>query len=239
METIRPTSGTAKRVADRGTLDQSSGVSQRLKLACARLLGRAPPSQVSTVESGPGSSEERPLVDLVPSLCTMLASEGLDAGNLSVALETDDRGHIRVVDRHSVPVSDGKKLVFWPVASLRELCRGNRPAPADMDHYPPEYCAHFYFIENHLITACDAQGDRTDQELEEIYSTLRRRPDGRSLGTTHDFLWQVAALVLGTHPLSQLEFEAIFSALTSSTRKWGQRPVSRNYVDYLRTVLPD
>ncbi len=185
------------------------------------------------------SFQEWPLVDVVPSLRDVVASEGLDSENLSVALETNDLGHLRVVDRHTVPVSDGKKLVLWPVASLRELWRGNRPAPADMDHYPAEYCGYFYFIENHLITVCDAQGDRTDQELEEVYSTLRRRPDGRSLGTTHDFLWQVAALVLGMHPLSQSEFEGIFSALTASTRKWGQKPVSRNYVAYLRTALSD
>jgi hypothetical protein len=103
-----------------------------------------------------------------------------------------------------------------------------------MDEYPPEYCAHFFFIETHVLTLCAEQGDRTDQELEEIYSMLRRRPDGRSLGATHNFLWQVAALLLGTNVLSQAEFEAILSALERSTRKWGQRPVSRNYVAYLR-----
>ena len=53
----------------------------------------------------------------------------------------------------------------------------------------------------------------------------------------HDFLWQVAALLLGTHVLSGAEFEALIRALERSTRKWALRPVSRDYVAYLhRTV---
>jgi hypothetical protein len=80
-------------------------------------------------------------------------------------------------------------------------------------------------------------GDRTDQEMEEIYSALRRRPDGRSLNVVHDLLWQVAALLLGTHALSEREFEAMMGALLSSTRKWGLRPISRNYAAYLRQTF--
>ena len=89
-----------------------------------------------------------------------------------------------------------------------------------------------------MLTVCDAQGDRTDQELEEIYSMLRRRADGRSLGPMHDFLWQCAALVLGMHALSQAQHEAIFGQLARSVRKWALRPISRNYVTYLRSILP-
>jgi hypothetical protein len=66
---------------------------------------------------------------------------------------------------------------------------------------------------------------------------LRRRPDGRSLGAVHDFLWQVTALLLGTQALSAAEFEALIGALERSTRKWGLRPVSRNYVGYLHRTL--
>ena len=69
------------------------------------------------------------------------------------------------------------------------------------------------------------------------YSMLRRRPDGRSLGAVHDFLWQVTALLLGTQILSAAEFEALIGALVRSTRKWGLRPVSRNYVAYLHQTF--
>ena len=177
--------------------------------------------------------------DLFPSLCTLVETEGLDPEKLSVLLEADDRGNIRVQEKHSIPVYDGEKMAHWQVPALIELFRGSRTPSPDMDHYPEEYCPCFYFIEEHVLTVCAAKGDRTDQELEEIYSMLRRRPDGRSLGAVHDFLWQVAALLLGTHVLSGAEFEALFSALERSTRKWALRPVSRNYVAYLHQTFEE
>jgi len=93
-----------------------------------------------------------------------------------IGLLTDQHGHIRVEDRHAVPLTNGEEILVWQVPTLRELLRGNRAPPADMDHYPPEYTPLFYFIETHFLTLCGARGDRTDQEMEEIYSMLRRRP---------------------------------------------------------------
>jgi len=93
---------------------------------------------------------------------------------------------------------------------------------------------HFFFIENHVLTLGDTNGDRSDQELKEVYSALRRRPDGRSLGVVHDFLWQVSALLLGSYPLSEAEFDALFGQLARSTRKWAINPISRNYMESLR-----
>ena len=152
-------------------------------------------------------------------------------------VEASNEGQIRVTNRQLVTLFDGGKVAQWRVASLRELFRGNRPAPADIDRYPATHVPHFLCIEKHLLTVCNAQGDPTDQQMEEIYSAIRRRPDGRSLGPVHDFLVQVAALSLGMHVLSQAEFEAIFGQLARSTRRWQERPVSRNYVAYLRSIL--
>jgi len=177
--------------------------------------------------------------NLFPTLRSLVESEGLDAERLSVALEADNRGNIRVQDKHSVPIYDGKKMAHWQAPALGELFRGSRRPPPEMDHYPQEYCPQFYIIENHVLTVCAAKGDRTDQEMEEIYSMLRRRPDGRSLGAVHDFLWQVAALLLGTQVLSGPEFEALLGALERSTRKWGLRPISRNYVAYLHRMVEE
>jgi hypothetical protein len=74
--------------------------------------------------------------------------------------------------------------------------------------------------------------------MEPIFSALRRRPDGKNhLGPTHDYLWQAAALTLGSHVLSQAEFQAILGRLERSVRSWAQRPISRNYVQYLRKNL--
>ena len=177
------------------------------------------------------------MFDLVPTLRSLVESEGLNPEHLRVALEASDQGNIRVQDKHSIPISDGGQIVRWPVPALAELFRGSQTPPPDMDHYPEAYVPHFFFIESHVLTVCAIKGDRTDQEMEEIYSMLRRRPDGRSLGAVHDFLWQAAALLLGTQVLSGAEFEALFSALERSTRKWALRPVSRFYAAYLHKTL--
>ena len=181
--------------------------------------------------------EPNATLDLFPSLRDIVQAFSLNPQKLTVAFEADGRGHIRLVDKHSVSLFDGHKMTTWAVPSLCELFRGSRLPPPDMDEYPEAYCSHFFFIENQVLTVCDAMGDRTDQELEEIYSTLRRRPDGRSLGLAHDFLWQVVALLLGCHPLSEAEFDALLGALVRSTRKWGLRPVSRNYIAFLRKTF--
>jgi tetratricopeptide (TPR) repeat protein len=225
----------------RTVLEQEGDEDAIVQDAADRLLdGKAesPGSQVTTIETNVAGNGDDPPVDLVPSLKDLVTAQGLNARKLSVAVEADNQRRIRVKDRHSIPLYDGSKLVYWPVPSLRELFRGHRLPPPDMERYPPEYCRHFFFIEEHVLTVCEEQGDRTDQELEEIYSMLRRRPDGRSLGPMHDFLWQCAALVLGMHALSQAEHEAIFGQLERSVRKWALRPVSRNYVGYLRSILP-
>jgi len=175
--------------------------------------------------------------DLVPTLRAVVEAAGLNPDKLSVALEADDHRNIRVLNKHSVPVTDGDKMAVLLVPALTGLFRGSRTPPPDMDHYPEEYTPHFFFIEKHVLAVCEAKGDRTDQEMEEIYSMLRRRPDGRSLGVVHDFLWQVAALLLGTQVLSAAEFEALVGALEHSTRKWALRPVSRFYVAYLHQTF--
>jgi hypothetical protein len=121
-------------------------------------------------------------LDLVPSLEILVKKSGLNPDKLTVALEADGQGNIRVGDKHSIPVTDGTKMTRWDVPALAALFRGDKLPPKDMDHYPPEYVAHFFFIENHVLTLCRGGKDQTDQEMEEIYAALRRRPDGRSLG---------------------------------------------------------
>ena len=128
------------------------------------------------------------------------------------------------------------------LAGRCQICKGfsaATKAPPNMDHYAEEYAPHFFFIEERVLTLCAAMGDRTDQEMEGTYSLLRRRPDGRSLGAVHDVMWQAAALLLGTQVLSAAEFEALIGALERSTRKWALRPVSRNYVAFLRKTFEE
>lgn len=175
--------------------------------------------------------------DLVPSLRAAVEAEGLNQRSLTVALPENAEQQRRLSDKHSIPVSDGEKAAIWQARSLSELFRGDKQPPPNMNRYPEAYVDYFYFVEQHVLLLCELRGDRTDQELEEAYAELRRRPDGRSLGKTHDYLWQVAALLLGTKVLSQAEFDAIFATLHHSAKTWALRPISRNYIAYLRKAL--
>jgi hypothetical protein len=93
------------------------------------------------------------------------------------------------------------------------------------------------FIETPLLSLSDVLGAPTDRQMEEVYSNLRRRPDGRSLGFWHDALWQICALLLAMRPLSNAEFEAYLGRLERSTRSMQIGPVSRNYLHVLHQMF--
>jgi hypothetical protein len=139
-------------------------------------------------------------------------------------------------ERRLISISDGKNVWDWKVDSLRALFRGDRQPPV-LGDYPQAYNDSFILFDLHALEISRFFGDRRDAEMREIYSRLRRRPDGGSLGFVHDYLWQAAALILGTRPLSQPEFEAIMARLERSCRTFEQGPSSRNYVAALRNTF--
>jgi hypothetical protein len=139
-------------------------------------------------------------------------------------------------DRGLLSLTDGKSVWSWETNSLRALFRGDKQPPVLGDH-PEVYNECFMLMELHVLEVSKFFGDQRDAEMREIYSALRRRPDGRSLGFVHDYMWQASALMLATRSLSQAEFEAIMARLERSCRAFGQGPTSRNYVAALRTTL--
>ena len=140
------------------------------------------------------------------------------------------------IRRSSLSFIDGKDFWFWEADSLRALFRGDKQPPV-LGDYPEAYNDSFMLLDLHALEISMFFGDRRDAEMREIYSALRRRPDGRSLGFIHDYMWQAAAIILGTRPLSQAEFEAIMARLERSCRTFEQGPTSRNYIAALRTTL--
>lgn len=132
-------------------------------------------------------------------------------------------------------VNDGNNF-DWTVTSLASLFRGNKQPP-HLGDYPEAYHECFLLLDMQFLQLCEFIGDRRDAEMLEIFSALRRRPDGRSLGFVHDYMWQAAALMLGITPLSQAEFEAILARLERSCRTFGMGPTSRNYSVSLRQTL--
>ena len=136
-------------------------------------------------------------------------------------------------ERRSISLTDGTEFWFWEPDSLQSLFRGDRQPPV-LGDYPEAYNDSFVLIDLHMLEISKFSGDRRDAELKDIYSALRRRPDGRSLGFVHDYIWQAAALILGTRRLSQAEFEAIMARMERSCRTFEQGPTSRNLVAALR-----
>jgi hypothetical protein len=140
------------------------------------------------------------------------------------------------IDRRALYLTDGKSFCHWETDSLRALFRGDRQPPV-LGDYPEAYNDSFILMDLHALEISKLFGDRRDEEMLGIYSALRRRPDGKSMGFIHDYMWQAAAIVLGTRPLSQAEFEAILARLERSCRTFAMGPTSRNYVATLRTTL--
>lgn len=181
-----------------------------------------------------------PAPTLVSSLQDVVNANHLETEQLTVPCpRTAAPGQVQVRDRTLVPVTDGESVVFWSVPSLSSLFRGDAKPPADMREYPETYVPYFYFIEKHVLLLGQTKGDRTDQEMEETFTALRRRPDGRSLGPTHDYMWQVSALLLGKYPLSEEQYTAIVSRLEQSVRAFALRPISRFYADYLKRTFQE
>jgi len=182
------------------------------------------------------------LEDVVPSLRLALEGQPLNLNKIiRAAIPVEDpKAHPVIVpagiDRGSIYLTDGKESCLWETDSLRALWRGNQQPPV-LGDYPEAYNDSFMLLDLHALEISKFFGDRRDEEMREIYSALRRRPDGRSLGFVHDYMWQAAALVLGTRLLSQAEFEAILARLERSCRTFSMGPGSRNYVAALRTTL--
>jgi len=139
-------------------------------------------------------------------------------------------------DRRLMVLTDGTQTWDWKAESLRGLWRGNQQPPV-LGAYPEAYHDAFRMLDFHVLELCGVLGDRPDAEMKEIFAALRRRPDGRSLGVAHDYMWRAAALMLGTRPLSQAEFEAILARLERSCRTFEDGPSSRNYPAALRLTL--
>ena len=178
--------------------------------------------------------------DFVPSLREALAEQPLNFKHTilaAVPVKDPDKQPLRLPsgmeDRHQLALTDGEEICVWKADSLQGLFRGDKQPPVIGD-YPEVYIDSFMLLDLHALEISSIFGDRRDAEMLEIYSQLRRRPDGRSLGFVHDYMWQAAAMVLATRPLSQAEFEAIMARLERSCRTFKMGPSSRNYVATLR-----
>jgi tetratricopeptide (TPR) repeat protein len=175
-------------------------------------------------------------VEMEASLAAVVTSASLDWKGLNLDLPAQEGGGVTITSRNRISLTDGERCGLWTVPSLRALFRGNRQAPqeSEMEQYPAEYVDLFYCVEFFASMILDADRDPTDDEFIELYSTMRRRPDGKGLGVLHDVVWQSACLALGMVKYSESEYGAVFGQLTRSVRHYRTGPSSRNYISYLR-----
>ncbi len=190
----------------------------------------APPSEFGPMASQLLSSEAVLLHERLQPVLT-----GFSGDSSSVEIEFAPR----IPDRTAINllVEDNDELLTWRVSSLRELFRGDRPAPqfANNGEPPAEYEFYFRWIESFIPSYCAAADvEPSDNEFVEIFSAVRRRPDGKRISDLHDAIWQIAALLLGIFPLSQAEFEAIFLRLEQSARH--VKAVSSTSSNYLHMI---
>jgi hypothetical protein len=182
------------------------------------------------------------LSDFIPTLRQQFEERPFDSNKVLMAAVQAQKPGLQgevvpeIEDRRLLSITDGNDHWGWEVESLASLFRGDAQPPV-LDAVPEVYNDSFLVLELHVVEVSHIIGDRRDMEMREIYSMLRRRPDGRSLGFVHDYLWQAAALLLGTRPLSRAEFEAILARLERSCRTFEQGPTSRNYVGELQSMF--
>lgn len=126
--------------------------------------------------------------------------------------------------------------VVWQAPSLQSLFRGDL-RPPEFGASPVGYDDAFLVLDLHALEYGSILGDPTDLEMREVYSNLRRRPDGRRQSFLHEFMWQGAVLMAATRPISREEFEAILARIERSCRTFSIGLVSRNYLASLHGTL--
>ncbi len=148
----------------------------------------------------------------------------------------DDAGKV-IALRDVVRASGDAGEVAVTLRPVRELFRGDRKAP-DLARGPtPDLEPFFMLLEYTVVRFCEADGrDETDQEMERIYTLLRRRPDGDG-GRLHSYLRAAARLYMSVRDVSAAEYEAVMRRLAKSARTFSVQPLSRNYLATLRPTF--
>ena len=177
--------------------------------------------------------------DLFPSVQELLKNEFWtsaqpDLSKLSLGNNVDEEKRLLIPKREEIEFVYGDKVIKWQHDSIRALFRGNR-IPPDMEKFPPEYQFFFFRIEEPIATFSKHQElALNDAAFEEIFSAMRRRPDGRRINLMHDLIWQAAALAMALRPCSEAEYAAMFHRLEKSARTFNKGRNSKNYLWYLR-----
>ncbi len=94
-------------------------------------------------------------------------------------------------------------------------------------------------VDQSLISAVDHFGVScpSDNDLMEIFSAMRRRPDGRSLGLAHNLVWKGAMRFLLEYECDQKAYEAFFQLLEHEAKIFRNGYNSYIYIEFSRSLL--
>ena len=170
------------------------------------------------------------------AVATALGWSGSKGSLPQLVIARDGSGKV-IAPTGEVQVHVGEALATLELRPVRELLTGDRRAP-DLSRGPtPELEPLFMLLEYTVVRFCEADGrDQTDQDMEGIYASLRRRPDGEG-GRLHGYLRAAARLYLSVHDVSPAEYDAVMNRLTKSARTFASPPISRNYLATLRQTF--
>jgi hypothetical protein len=113
---------------------------------------------------------------------------------------------------------------------LRSLFRGASD-PGEFGSTPsPEYDPVFSFLEVQLGRVVAARGTPLrDDEAVDLFSAMRRRPDGRYQSPLYVYFRAALQVLLTIRPTSEREFDAVLRRLERSARTFRADSASTNY----------
>ncbi len=149
----------------------------------------------------------------------------------SIGIEVDDQQHV-------VPVSDivlvvaGSKTARVTLKKASELFTGRKTPPSFRDGPAEGYILFFALIERTVVDFCRFAGrPEYDDEIERLYTHLRRRPDGHDGNPLFSYLQAAARLYMSAVDVSQAEFDAVCRRLSQSAGRFAAGPTSTNYCE--------
>jgi len=154
--------------------------------------------------------------------------------NLAYAVKEDADHYVNdLEDRTTIAFNDGDGIHTFSVQSLESIFRGDVKPPS-LEKFPSSYIPFFGILEHMVINIADYFGDPTDDDMQQIYRRLRRKPDGQGVHIIHDYVWQACAIILALRPWSREQYEAVLGRLEKSCRTFSTSSCSKNYIKELR-----
>lgn len=148
---------------------------------------------------------------------------------LQIGFELNEKKKIRPVGER-VLVEAGKATAFVPLKPISQLFTGDRVPPSFKEGPTDDYLFFFLLLERTAVFYCKVTKPEYDQEMERLYSFLRRRPDGTDKNPLFSYLQAAARLYMSLHDVSRAEFEAVVQRLSRSARRFSAGAASTNYL---------